>query len=203
MRVLIYARVSTKSGRQDVSNQLLQLRKYCEFKDYNIIEEVIDNESGMSNTREGFKLIFSKAAKGDYDLLLFWSLDRFSREGSRKTIQYLQRLDESGVKFKSLQEEYIDSTGIFKDAIVALLAALAEQERIRLSERVIAGLERAKLKGKVGGRPSISNRTIRSIKRYKRMGFSNRAIGRILNIDDKTVAKYSKTDYNLHNHYNI
>ena len=157
----------------------------------------------MSNTREGFKLIFSKAAKGDYDLLLFWSLDRFSREGSRKTIQYLQRLDESGVKFKSLQEEYIDSTGIFKDAIVALLAALAEQERIRLSERVIAGLERAKLKGKVGGRPSISNRTIRSIKRYKRMGFSNRAIGRILNIDDKTVAKYSKTDYNLHNHYNI
>lgn len=191
MRVLIYARVSTKSGKQDVSNQLLQLRKYCEFKNYTIIEEVIDNESGMSNKREGFKLIFSKAAKGDYDLLLFWSLDRFSREGSRKTIQYLQRLDESGVKFKSLQEEYIDSTGIFKDAIVALLAALAEQERIRLSERVIAGLERAKLKGKVGGRPSISNRTIRSIKRYKRMGLSNRAVGRILNINDKTVAKYS------------
>lgn len=94
------------------------------------------------------------------ELLLFWSLDRFCREGSRKKIHYLQRLDDSKVKFKSLQEEFVDSTGIFKDAIIALLAALAEQERVRLSERVVAGLERARNRGRVGGRPQISQRKL-------------------------------------------
>lgn len=195
MRTLIYARVSTKTGKQDVTNQLLQLRKYCEFKNYTIIDEIIDYESGSSNERIGLKEVFLKASKGEYDLLLFWSLDRFSREGSRKTINYLQRLDHAGVKFKSMQEEYIDSTGIFKDAIIALLAALAEQEKIRLSERVVAGLERARSKGRIGGRPVILQRQRRSVLRYKGMGFSNRAISRILDIDDKTVAKYiNKSD---------
>lgn len=190
MRTLIYARVSTRTGKQDATNQLIQLRGYCEFKKFIIIDEIVDQESGSSGEREGLKKVFTMAASGQYDLLLFWSLDRFSREGSRKTIHYLQRLDNYGVKFKSMQEEFIDSTGIFKDAIIALLAALAEQEKVRLSERVLAGLERAKRKGKIGGRPTIINRVKRSIIRYKRMGFSDREVGRILNVDGKTVAKY-------------
>lgn len=37
-----------------------------------------------------------------FDLVLFWALDRFSREGIRETIHYLQRLDACGVRFKML-----------------------------------------------------------------------------------------------------
>ena len=57
------------------------------------------------------------------DLLLFWSLDRLTREGSYKTLTYLRRLTDSGLKFKSYTEQYIDSLGVFGEAIIGVLAA--------------------------------------------------------------------------------
>src|SRR5262245_50750368 len=49
----------------------------------------------------------------------------------------------------------LDSMGIFKDAVLAILAVIAKQERIRLSERVHAGLARARKQGRIGGRPKL------------------------------------------------
>jgi DNA invertase Pin-like site-specific DNA recombinase len=48
-----------------------------------------------------------------------------------------------------------DSCGIFKDAVLSILATIAKQERIRLSERTIAALEKARKQGRVGGRPRL------------------------------------------------
>jgi DNA invertase Pin-like site-specific DNA recombinase len=45
--------------------------------------------------------------------------------------------------------------GIFKDAVLAILAVIAKQERVRLSERVHAGLARARKQGRIGGRPKL------------------------------------------------
>lgn len=50
-------------------------------------------ESGEKNRIE-FARRMADAAKHKFDLVLFWSLDRFSREGVVKTLYYLQRLDE-------------------------------------------------------------------------------------------------------------
>ena len=61
-----------------------------------------------------------------------------------KTLEYLQRLDSYGVAWKSFTEQYLDSTGMFRDAVIAILATIAKQEHARLSERVVAGLRRAK-----------------------------------------------------------
>jgi DNA invertase Pin-like site-specific DNA recombinase len=77
-------------------------------------------------------------------VLAFWSLDRLSREGTVQTLNHLQRLTAYGVDYRSFTEQYLDSTGIFKDAVIGILAAVAKQERVRLSERTIAGLERAR-----------------------------------------------------------
>ena len=57
------------------------------------------------------------------------------------------------MQWRSFTECYLDSTGTFRDAIICILATLAKQERIRLSERTEAGLERARRQGKVLGRP--------------------------------------------------
>jgi DNA invertase Pin-like site-specific DNA recombinase len=88
--------------------------------------------------------MFDVAYRREFDVVLFWSLDRFSREGVLETLQHLQKLTSFGVAFKSFTEQYLDGTGMFRDAIIGILAALARQERVRLSERVLAGLERAK-----------------------------------------------------------
>ena len=88
-----------------------------------------------------------------FDVLLFWALDRFSREGSRQTLAYLTKLDEYKVKWHSYTEEYISSLGIFADAIISIMASLAKQERIRISERTKAGLVRIRKQGIRVGRP--------------------------------------------------
>lgn len=93
------------------------------------------------------------ASRRKFDLLLFWSLDRLSREGVLETLQYLQRLTSYGVAWRSFTEQYLDSTGIFRDAVISILAVVAKQERVRISERVVAGLQRARSKGVRLGRP--------------------------------------------------
>ena len=48
---------------------------------------------------------------------------------------YLERLTSYGVAYRSFTEQYLDSCGLFKDAVLAILAVIAKQERVRLSER--------------------------------------------------------------------
>jgi DNA invertase Pin-like site-specific DNA recombinase len=92
-------------------------------------------------------------AQRRFSLCLFWSLDRLSREGALETLRYLKRLTSYGVAWKSFTERYLDSAGVFKDAIISIMATLAQQERIKISERTLAGFETARTKGKTLGRP--------------------------------------------------
>ena len=112
-------------------------------------------------------------------MLLFWSLDRLSREGTVETLNHLQRLTGYGVTYRSFTEQYLDSTGMFKEAVIGILAAVAKQERVRLSERTIAGLQRAKAQGRVGGRPKAEDaepKLAAKIGRLRAQGHSVRAI---------------------------
>ena len=95
---------------------------------------------------------------GNLIACFFGRSNRFSREGTLETLQHLQRLTSYGVAFKSFTEQYLDGTGLFRDAIIGILAALAKQERVRLSERVHAGLERAAAQGHIGGRPTVNRK---------------------------------------------
>lgn len=190
MQVAIYARVSTKNKGQDTENQVNVLKEYCEKMEYHIYNVYVDEESGATSDRQQFQQMFEDASKRKFKLLLFWSLDRFSRLGSRQTIFLLQRLDDYHVSYKSYTEQYLDTTGIFRDALISLLAALAEQERIRLSDRVICGLKKARSKGRVGGRPRIDENIIEQIAKLKAEGLSNRNISQKLKIHRKTVAAY-------------
>ena len=168
-RVAIYARVSTNKKdndpkRQETENQLRVLREYCQLRDWPIIDEYVDRESGRKADRPEFIRLFDDAHQGKFDLVLFWSLDRFSREGVLETLNHLRRLDGYGVRFLSHTEQYLDSAGMFREAIISILATLAKQEAIRQSERVKAGIERARGQGKPHGRPALSQATIDQIK---------------------------------------
>jgi DNA invertase Pin-like site-specific DNA recombinase len=102
----------------------------------------------------------SKKMRGKTDLVLyFWSLDRLSREGVLPTLQYLDRLNRLGVAWKSHTEPYLSSLGPFSDAVIAILATLAKQQRLQIVERTKAGLQRAQVdgtrSGKAIGRPRV------------------------------------------------
>jgi len=92
MRVAIYARVSLADGSQTPENQLRELRQWCDANGHIIVDEYVDLQSGRRNDREQFNRLFANANPMQFDTVLFWSLDRFSREGMIPTITYLQRL---------------------------------------------------------------------------------------------------------------
>ena len=69
------------------------------------------------------------------------------------TLQHLALLGSYGVRFRSYTDPYLDSCGLWGDAILAILATIAKQERVRIVERVRAGLERARAVGTKSGRP--------------------------------------------------
>jgi len=153
MIVGLYARVSTNNGKQDATNQLLQLREFCHKQNWSIGTEYVDNISGKASAnRPGFVQMMQDASQRRFDLLLFWSLDRLSREGALATLTHLSKLSSYGIKYRSFTESYLDTLGPFGDVVVSLLACIARQERTRLSERVTAGLERARAAGRIGGR---------------------------------------------------
>jgi DNA invertase Pin-like site-specific DNA recombinase len=188
MKVAIYARISKDTS--SLNNQLLILREFCKSMNYEIYKEYTDVVSGASANRIEFNKMMSDASKRKFDMVLFYALDRFSREGARRTIYYLQMLDEYSVKYKSYTEQYIDSSGLFADVIIALLSTLAKQERIRISERVHAGLARAKQQGRVGGRPTLNGTIVSKIKLLKAEGKAVTSIAKELGVSRGTVYSY-------------
>lgn len=191
MKAAIYARVSTKDGRQDTENQLRQLRQFASTQAWTVTFEYVDRASGKRGDREQFLKMFEAASRREFDVLLFWSLDRLSREGTVETLNHLQRLTSYGVNYRSFTEQYLDSTGIFKEAVIGILAAVAKQERVRLSERTIAGLERARAQGRIGGRPKASDdpETFRKVHGLREQGHSIRQIAAKLELSTNTVLK--------------
>ena len=152
------------------------------------MKEYTDKASGKRGDRVQFQAMFDAASRREFDTVLFWSLDRFSREGVLETLQHLQRLTQHGVAYRSFTESYIDSLGPFRDVVISLLAALARQERIRLSERVTAGLARARKEGRVGGRPKIILSTSK-LRKLADQGLSTVQIGAHLGCSRMTVAR--------------
>jgi DNA invertase Pin-like site-specific DNA recombinase len=194
MRIAIYARVSTDDKGQDPENQLRQLRQWCATAGHEIAHEYIDRESGRKGTkdRKQFAALFEDAHKRKFDCVLFWALDRFTREGMVPTIMYLQRLAACGVGFHSYTEQHLTTDNeLVRDILLALLASLAKQEAKRMSERVRAGMARAKAQGKRLGRPSIPHKLREKIAERIAAGETPYAVAKALGIDRHTAAKYA------------
>jgi DNA invertase Pin-like site-specific DNA recombinase len=92
------------------------------------------------------------------------------------------------VDWKSFTEQYLDSCGVFRDAVLSILGTIAKQERIRLSERTMAGLERAR---KIGGRPRVvTNR--QKVADLRAAGKSLREIATEMRLSLTTVARIAR-----------
>jgi len=153
MRAATYTRVSTRDKGQDTANQLDQLRDLCRARSWEIVAEYEDRDTGSKPDRTQFQAMMRDSMRRRFDVVLFWALDRFTREGAFETLQYLNTLSTYGIGFLSFTEPYLDSCGIFKDAVIAILGTIAKQERVRIQERVRAGLNRARTDGTKSGKP--------------------------------------------------
>ena len=194
MRIALYARVSTDDKGQDPENQLRQLRQWCANAGHELVHEYVDHESGGKGTkdRKQFAALFNGAHKRKFDCVLFWALDRFTREGMVPTIIHLQRLAACGVGFHSYTEPHlVTDNELVRDILLALLASLAKQEAKRISERTKAGMARARAQGKRLGRPAISLKLKTQIAERIAAGETAYAVAKALGIDRHTAQKYA------------
>lgn len=190
MKTAIYVRVST--DKQEVENQLLQLRAYCQKSNYTIYKEYVDVISGREKSRPGYDEMFKEAHQKKFSLLLFWDLSRFSRAGTLFTLQKLKELENLGINWESYQEAYFRSMGQFKDVVLSVVATVAKLEREKLSERTKAGLERVRKKGKKLGRPPVSKYHVRKVlSLYEKFGSINR-VSKEVNLSYGAVYKIIK-----------
>jgi DNA invertase Pin-like site-specific DNA recombinase len=114
----------------------------------------MDTSSGALAERKGLAeaLTFLRPS----DTLVVWRLDRLGRT-LKQLIATITELSEHNIGFKSLQEN-IDTTTSGGKLIFHIFGALAEFEREVIRERTIAGLQAARTRGKVGGRPTLQAR---------------------------------------------
>lgn len=150
MKVAIYMRVSTQ--KQDTLNQELQLKEFAQKNNWKIFHIYKEKISGKETSRPQFDQLFLDANKKLFDIVLFWDLSRFSRAGTYHTLMKLRELDNLSIEWHSYNEPYVSSVGQFKDVVIAVLASVAKAEREKISQRTIAGLERAKKQGKKLGK---------------------------------------------------
>jgi len=187
MKVALLSRVST--SKQDNENQILALTEFANKQGWEIVAKFVDTVSGSGKkARVQFEKMMEAASRHEFDMVLFWRLDRFSREGVRKTLQHLQRLDDWGIGWRSFQEPYFDSAGVFKDVVISIAATLAAQERNVISERTKSGLARAVKAGAVLGRRPVKLDVSR-VHELKAQGLGLRGIAEKLRCSVNTVQK--------------
>ena len=134
--------------------------------------------------------MFADARARKFDLVLFWSLDRLSREGVSATLGHLERLTGYGVGWRSHTEEYLDSCGIFRDAVLSILATIAKQERIRRTERASAAIARLRRNGqadRLGRKRNVFDRD--RARRLRADGWSIRQIAAELDQSPMTIQR--------------
>lgn len=141
-----YARVST--SQQDTALQIDALKAAgCE----RIFEE---KASGAQRDRPQLKAALEFMRSGQ-DTFVCYRLDRVARS-LRQLIETVEDLETRGIGFKSLNEQ-IDTTSAGGKLVFHIFASLAEFERSLIRSRTIAGLEAARERGRVGGRPRSLN----------------------------------------------
>ena len=150
-RVAAYLRVSTTE--QTADNQRPGIEALCRDRGYTVVRWYEETISGAAKRRPVFEQMLADARSRKFDALVVWSVDRFSRGGAGSCFAVLGQIDAAGVDFISVKENYLDTSGPFRDVLLAVAATVARMERDRLIERTNAGIARARAQGRVGGRP--------------------------------------------------
>ena len=175
-----YARVSTQDQKPELQLDALKAAG-CE----KIFEE---KASGAQRERSQLTAALDYMRKGD--TLVVWKLDRLARS-LKQLIETVEMLEERSVGFRSLTEN-IDTTTSGGRLIFHIFGALAEFERSIIRERTKAGLDAARARGRVGGRPpALSDDDIAAARALLADGsITTREVAKRLGVSVSTVYKH-------------
>ncbi len=143
---VIYARYSSDSQtEQSIEGQLRVCEKYAESNDILILKTYIDRAmTGTNDNRPDFQQMIKDSSKKEWDYVLVYKLDRFSRD-KFKTAIHKKTLKDNGVKLISATENIPETPeGIILES---LLEGMAEYYSAELAQKVSRGMRETRLKG--------------------------------------------------------
>ena len=174
VQVIGYARVSTKE--QDLSLQLDALSKYgC--------DRIFTDKLSSVKERQG--LTDALGYLRDGDTLVVWKLDRLCRS-LPDLIKISEQIRMTGAQLVSITES-IDTSTPAGRLYFNILGALGQMERELIQERVKAGLAAARRRGKVPGKPRVSEEKLELARRELSAGRTYPEVARILGVHPQTL----------------
>jgi DNA invertase Pin-like site-specific DNA recombinase len=157
VRVVLYHRVSTLEQDPELAQR--ELRAAAKARRYQVVEDLRETGSGASNDRPGLQRVLELARKHQVDAVMVWKLDRFGRS-ALDLLRNVETLDRAGVRFVALTQGISigrdDENGAVGRLLLTMLAAVAEFERSLIVERTQLGLDKARRRGRIGGRPRLT-----------------------------------------------
>lgn len=187
-RAALYLRVSTDG--QTVDNQRLALEAVCEQRGWQVVQVYADN--GVSGAkgrsqRPGLDALLKDAARGRFNVVLTWALDRLGRS-LLNLLDTLSELEAVGVALV-LHQQAIDTTTPAGRMFFQVTGAFAEFERGMIRSRVMAGLERAKARGVRLGRPRTSAKVETAIRARLIAGEGVKKVAKTIGVGNGTVSR--------------
>lgn len=162
VRCAIWARVS--SADQFALNQLAVLRAWAEARGLVVVAEFVTEDSAFAQGHAGFDkaraALLDGARLGRYQVVLAWAIDRLSRKGIEDTLRAMRKLYEHGADIWSHEEGWLETADPhMRELLVSFMAWIAQQESLRRSERIKAGIARRRAEGgHTGRKPGSRNR---------------------------------------------
>jgi len=174
VQVVGYARVSTKE--QDLSLQLDALTKHgC--------DRVFTDKLSAAKQRQGLADALDYLRAGD--TLVVWKLDRLCRS-LPDLIGISEQIQQKGAALVSITES-IDTSTPAGRLYFNILGALGQMERELIQERVKAGLSAARKRGKIGGKPRVSQDKLELARRELSEGRTYPDVARIIGVHPQTL----------------
>ena len=150
---VIYARYSSdRQTEQSIEGQLHVCQDYAQRNNIVIVDNYIDRAmSGTTDNRPAFKQMLKDSAKKQWDYVIVYKLDRFSRNKYENAI-HKKTLKDNGVKLLSAMENIPESPeGIILESI---LEGMNQYYSLELAQKVSRGLRESRAKGQfTGGTP--------------------------------------------------
>lgn len=202
-KAIIYARCSTDENKQDVEIQLQELRRYCEAYGWQF-EEVWEYGSGYkADNQPKLDEILERIRLKHFDVLLVFSMDRFSRQSPSKINALLDRIvEQHKCRFIALQQGIDSESELTWHVVKPLFTYFANKFSKDLGEKVKRGIAQKKAKGVYnGGRPPL-NADLGILEALRAKGLSLRAIAEEFNRDrlKKQKISYSTVQRLLQKH---
>lgn len=188
----LYVRCST--DHQTVENQIRILTEVAERSGWTIVR--VFEDQGISGAkgrdqRPGFNALLKAIHRREVDIVAAYAVDRLGRSLT-DLVAFLNDIQASGCDLY-LHQQAVDTSTPSGRMMFGLLAVFSEFERALIRSRVVSGIERARAKGVVFGRPSLSPDRVARVEKALKDGLSIRVAARETGTSTASVQRIKRS----------